>query len=177
MTTRIRRFARFVVRMNIPFILAVSGTVHYARRRRASPPAPAAAPPAGQLGRDFVPGGADRRRTGADGSLVGPVIGIETLQPLGQPVPVLGGARAPHDPLRDVLVALAQPRRLGRAQHPAEQRRVFDDDRFSWRTRGRRPIAAAIPIAIAPGALPAIDTIRPLGADLGRLLPQRHPIE
>jgi hypothetical protein len=95
------------------FLLNVAGIFDYARpvgrgRFRAialpgrpfvtMPAAAPASPPARKLGRNRLPFHLDREDDGSHRRFVGPVLWIETMHTVHQPVAVLRGARTPADP-------------------------------------------------------------------------------
>jgi hypothetical protein len=96
----------------------------------ASPAAAAAPASVRQLAGDRLPFGFDRRRAGPDRRLVGPVVRIETLQPLGEPVAILRRAGAADNPLHQLAVLPSQPCGLAGAQPPTQHGLVFDDGRL-----------------------------------------------
>jgi hypothetical protein len=103
-------------------------------------------------------GDRNRGHGGLDRRLVRPVVGIETMEALDQSVAVFRRAGPAANPLLQFEIPRAQASGVPRADRPAEQRFVLDDDprcRFDRRTgalrlrpppmalvrRSRRPIA------------------------------------
>jgi hypothetical protein len=71
--------------------------------------------------------------------LVIPVVWIETLHPLSQPVPFLGSPATAQDPLLHVGVPGTEAGSLFGAEGPAEEALVVTNDRYrNHRTRRRR---------------------------------------
>src|SRR5690606_31734004 len=119
-------------------------------------PSPAASPaaPGGKLGRDGIPLGLDRLSVGTHGLGIGPVVRIQTLGRLCQPVAFFGRPGAPGDALEQFAVPGAITRGRRAAKRPAQQRLIVDDERRGGgRFRpplGRPPTrAATVPIAVA----------------------------
>lgn len=113
---------------------------------------------------------------GTHGLGIGPVVRIQTLGRLGQPVAFFGSAGAPRDALEQFAVPGAIARGRGTAKRPAQQRLVVDDERrgggrFRPSLRAAPTRATAVPVAIP---LP-IALIGP--ADVGRFAVERRPVE
>jgi hypothetical protein len=179
------------VRIGVPFL------VHYARRTRrpfegpwrpvgSASPSTSTAPPAGQFGGNGVPAGLDRPHAGPNRGLVGPVVGIETLELRAQPVPILGRARPAGNSIADLEIALTKAGGLGSAHRPAQHGGVVNDRRLGGRSwRRKRPLVTAIlptsrplPAAFARAtAARPVESFRALRLHFPRLLPQRHPVE
>lgn len=113
---------------------------------------------------------------GTHGLGIGPVVRIQTLGRLCQPVAFFGRPGAPGDALEQFAVPGAITRGRRAAKRPAQQRLIVDDERRGGgRFRpplGRPPTrAATVPIAVA---IP-VPVIGP--ADIGRFAVECRPVE
>ncbi len=85
----------------------------------------------------------DRLDAQTDGRLVGPVVRIETLGALAQPVTFLGHPGPAKNPIQQIPKPLSKTRRLARPEHAPEQRLVVDDN-----DRRRDDGAPGAPVAV-----------------------------
>ena len=154
---------------------------HYARRGSLAfpPPAPSTPPPPRwQFGVNRIQGPVNCGGLAAHSGLVGPVFWVQTSGAVQQPVSLLRGARAPANPLDDVVVALPDPGRLRRTQHPAQHRPVIGNRRGRrgrrWRCVARLRTIGGTRWTMWRPALMPIGLIRPRDHRFAR---NRSPIE
>ena len=138
---------------------------------------PTASPAPGKFGGHGFPPGVDVGRVGANGGLVGPLVGVEPLRGLKQPIAFLRGARTARDPMVEVRKPGAQYRGRSRAQGLAQQRLVHEFDR--WRSGRRGPLAFTARRTIATALRPLSRTAVARIGSRGRhgLAEQADPIK
>ena len=157
-------------------------------------PAPASTTPARQLGGDGVPLDLDGEHNGTHHCLVSPVLWIETLQPLHQPVSVFRRPGPSGDAERELGIAGAEARSPLGTDDPAQWRFVLEDWRLRRRRRPRRrtgpwsapaglwsrPMGRSVAAIIALARIGRLDRpfgrqIRPVEAEVGmRVLERLH---
>jgi hypothetical protein len=145
------------------------------------PPLPAnsAPPPASaalrQLAGDRVPFRLNRRDARLDRRLIRPIVRIETMGALGQPVTIFGRAGSACNPLHELTVTGTEAHGLPRPDRPAEQRFVLNNGR-RWRL-GRRPWALGFRPATLALARRSRRAIANVHSGQSRLAQEGRPIK
>lgn len=164
---------------DIPGVVLVWRVLSAVFTSLAALPAAAAAPAAGQLGRDRIPASLDVGAIRANSGLVLPVVRVEPARSLGQAIALLGRPGPPRDPLIQLREARAQPRSLRSSEHPSQRRVVLNHGHHRNRRRTRRPFPATLRAVLGPaGGTLAPAPLARIGARRRHRLPkQPHPVE